>query len=251
MRIVFLLLSYSFLFCKKAPEFQKQRDLTRERPVTNFKYFVTSRNGANLHHEPSTNGKVLAVIPFNTEVLYISKGDYAEIEGIQDRWFEVDFKGLRAWLFGGLLSSVSNNLSLAEFHGGCLREDCRTCDAIRFVPGGQIFLALGCHDGQGEGTWRVESNAIMAEVTFLPGCYDSCMPPGETVSFSTPEGNRKYSAASKAYVEKHKYMMKLKFFIKSDSTFDYEILSSSRPVDQVVYVPPKPIGRMRHFAVSK
>jgi len=237
--------------CKKPPVSDQNIDKPATQPNAKLKYFTTAKAGTNLRSLPNLKSKIIAVIPQNATVHFLKYGEYAEIDGIKDRWYEIEYEALHGWAFGGLLSYIPMNFDFASFSSGCLREDCQTCDSIRFVPGGKTYVALGCHFGHAEGTWRIEKNSIIAELTVLPSCYDSCLVPEVNPGFNADMGEGVYSRASEAFVLRNKHDITLRFIQLSDGSLDYEIIKSNRTKDQDDSLPPKPLGRMRHYYVSK
>ncbi|AFM14144.1 SH3 domain-containing protein [Turneriella parva] len=252
MRLLTIIFSVILILnCKKSGGIQPTAELPNPKKASNEIYYTLPKNGTNLRSEPNVNSAIKALLPQNTKVNFVDMGDFAEIENQKDRWFEVEHNGTRGWIFGSLLSVLPSSANLNAFIGGCLRDGCETCDAIRFIPGGKVHMALECHFGSAKGVWKIENNSITADVTILPGCYDSCLAPEENPGFVNDKRPDAYERASQAFVDRNRHNLKLRFTQQSDGSFDYEILSSDRKPEQAEYIPPRPLGRMRHYAVTK
>ncbi|TFG60549.1 MAG: hypothetical protein E4H36_11915 [Spirochaetales bacterium] len=76
---------------------------------------INTPDGLNMRDAPSTQGKVLALIPGGTAVTMLEeKGDTFTIQGATGKWTKVQWKDMQGWVFGGFLERISAPASANE-----------------------------------------------------------------------------------------------------------------------------------------
>lgn len=115
MRKTLLLLLVGLTFCKKPPSSKEQT--LQIAPKKTF-FIVTTREGLNLRAAPSTDAKILNVLPFKYRGEVIEKAKQGEyIQNAIGYWAKVQFRGQEGWVFSGfiwLLSSLEEKVQLPD-----------------------------------------------------------------------------------------------------------------------------------------
>jgi hypothetical protein len=83
------------------------------------KRIVDARDGLRMRETAGASGKIITVIPYKGEVLFISeKNESVTIGGITGKWTEVEWNGKRGWVFGGFLKNAGSGENAKKGKGG-------------------------------------------------------------------------------------------------------------------------------------
>lgn len=69
---------------------------------------IEASNGMILRSKPSTNSKSLLVIPRGGSVSVMSEGPKEKLFDIASKWYEVQYGGVKGWMWGGFAVSRSS-----------------------------------------------------------------------------------------------------------------------------------------------
>jgi hypothetical protein len=155
-------------------------------------------------------------------------------------WFELTQGKHTGWVAGRNYGSIPANFNFKHFKAGCLgRFGCDGCSKINFRPDGSFETALGCHDGGGAGTWKIQGNQIVAVVTFRPSCYDSCgldediSTPGKRIM--VPKLDLRMTELMEQYATKYQTKETLIFFQTKAGLIDHKVIKVEPAIPQYIY----------------
>lgn len=83
------------------------------------KRIVDARDGLRMRETPGASGKVITLIPYKSEVLFISeKNESVTIGKVTGKWTEVEWNGKRGWVFSGFLKTAGSGETAKKDTGG-------------------------------------------------------------------------------------------------------------------------------------
>jgi hypothetical protein len=68
-------------------------------------HYNVAKAGLRLRDAPSSEGKVLTVIPFGEKIYFAETGPEDEFEGINGNWIRIEWNGTSGWIFDGFTTT--------------------------------------------------------------------------------------------------------------------------------------------------
>ncbi len=154
-----LILTAFFADCKKKPAAPEE-----------FRY-VAASSGLRLRKSPDLKADKIATIGNGGRVRVIEAGEPMEVDGLRDRWLQVEFGSQRGWAFGGYLTKPTKKSDSASekfmgyWHG---KYECKNGDRTHLVIhpdgtyNGWLADAAGaqCTGHAIQGTWKMEQKNL-------------------------------------------------------------------------------------------
>ncbi len=144
------------------------------------KMYVVAPSGLRMRDKEGQTGKVVTVIPYGTEVVYLSQGKGEEIGGRYGIWYKIKWNGKTGWAFGAFLTEEKplpnkyNFTTLAGYY-----------EFVYQLPEGQIFITYE----EKERRSLSSSLTLMPDSSFRMGITDHMYCPKDLSGKYTIKGN--------------------------------------------------------------
>ena len=130
-----ILIAISFFTCKKESNSESQTNSisneskpdtqtinTNSESTKTYKY-VVAKSGLKLREATDTKSKVLATIPFKSQVEVIGEQEGEEVtKGKSNIWFQITYEGMEGFAYGEFLSDLPNFVKIPDYLMGEYKE---------------------------------------------------------------------------------------------------------------------------------